>query len=137
MASRTCGECNLCCTILAVPEVNKGRYEECEHMCESNCGLFNKPERPKVCGKWHCFWLAEGQQEYWKKTGLPKVLLKNDRPDKSGVMFVNIESMNRPAFHAYESWPGAFETKEAKEVLKVMNNRFFIWKEEYKKDESS
>lgn len=72
-SNRECGDCTVCCTVGAVPELNKPAYEECRFLC-SGCSLFSKPERPKVCGTFKCSWLWGHGKE-------------SDRPDQIGVMF--------------------------------------------------
>lgn len=125
-------ECNVCCTVLAVPELEKKQYEPCDHMLgDFNCDLFNKPERPKVCRAWYCFWLAEGQRDYKKRTKARNMILdKEDRPDKSGVVFAFDETWKGvgPGFNAYEAWPSAFETSDAQNTLQYMASHFTIFR---------
>src|SRR3546814_7728190 len=46
----SCGDCNLCCTIMAVdmatlPEPNKPARARCGHMCKSGCSIYDaKPD---------------------------------------------------------------------------------------------
>lgn len=127
MVNRTCGDCNVCCEVLEIPELKLPMYQKCDHMVEGKCELFNKPERPKVCKAWYCFWLAEGQEDYRKRTNMPLILRREDRPDKSGIFFAFREVEGAPSFIAYESWKGSSFTGPAKDALKKMSKLFQIF----------
>jgi Fe-S-cluster containining protein len=57
---RTCGECRLCCKLLAVDEIDKPPHEWCEH-AEPGIGCAIYKDRPAACRTFRCLWL--GQQE--------------------------------------------------------------------------
>lgn len=52
---RTCGECQLCCTLAPVHEIEKLPFQRCKHLCDSGCSIYS--ERPKSCRVWSCAWL--------------------------------------------------------------------------------
>ena len=68
---RECGSCDICCTVIAVPELNKPKYEQCRHVCSAGCGIYE--ERPKDCRSWKCAWLSG-------------MFLEEERPDKIKVI---------------------------------------------------
>ena len=72
-ASRACGPCTACCTILGVTELHKPVNVECEHACSNGCSIYD--DRPKTCRDWSCDW----------KNGL--IPGEHFRPDKLGVIF--------------------------------------------------
>lgn len=70
---RECGDCNLCCKILNIPEYNAPSGTMCEHCTDKGCGIYE--ERHDICKGFSCLWLSQPQ--------IPESL----RPDKSGVLF--------------------------------------------------
>ncbi len=74
---RSCGDCTLCCTVMAIdkPEIQKEAGVTCRH-CISGCTIYDS--RPALCRDYHCGWRQLG------------VLDDSWRPDRSGV-FVELE----------------------------------------------
>jgi hypothetical protein len=72
---RRCGDCNLCCTVMAVPDLKpdpKGPGERCAHACSRGCRIY--ADRPQGCVDFDCVWL---------QGTVPRAY----RPDKVGVVF--------------------------------------------------
>lgn len=82
LAGRECGDCTLCCTLLAIerPELRKAAGVTCPH-CLKGCTIY--PERPAPCREFHCAWRL-----------LP-IFGEDWRPDRSGV-FAEIEGRDIP-----------------------------------------
>ncbi len=58
--TRRCGDCQLCCRVIAVESLGKGQYSRCQHQRHrKGCALFGKFERPLECEIWVCGWLSE------------------------------------------------------------------------------
>jgi hypothetical protein len=76
---RGCGECTVCCTVLAIdkPAIQKAAGVTCRH-CAKGCAIYET--RPTLCRDFHCGWRQ-----------LP-ILSEDWRPDRSGV-FVEIEEI--------------------------------------------
>ena len=72
---RQCGECQLCCFVYTVPEMEKPRMEPCKHQCDQGCAIHNEP-RPELCTAFRCEWIES-------ESPLPDEF----RPDKCGMMF--------------------------------------------------
>lgn len=53
---RKCGTCTLCCTALAVPELDKPNGVPCEHLTTAGCGIYE--DRPESCRQFECGWLT-------------------------------------------------------------------------------
>ena len=70
---RECGECNLCCKVLNIPEYNAPAGTMCEHCTDKGCSIYE--ERHDICRGFSCLWLSQPQ--------IPESL----RPDKSGILF--------------------------------------------------
>jgi len=75
---RECGECQVCCELFGIPELNKPNWQKCQHQCDKGCGIY--PDRPKRCRDFECGWL----------TGVFGQGVEH-RPDKSGVIFTFVE----------------------------------------------
>jgi hypothetical protein len=53
--SHTCGDCGLCCKLLAIRELEKPRGTMCGHFHGAGCGIY--ADRPPPCGAFRCAWL--------------------------------------------------------------------------------
>jgi len=84
MSERACGECQLCCELLAVKErghlpsgepyaFNKPTRTRCAHQCASGCAIYDDERLPLSCRAFECEWLLGNFRE-------------SDRPDRSGVV---------------------------------------------------
>ena len=69
--NRHCGDCQLCCKLLPIPELHKGAGERCKHQrAGKGCMIYS--QRPPQCMLWSCRWLAD-----------PEATAKLRRPDRS------------------------------------------------------
>lgn len=72
-ASRSCGACSHCCTVLRVDELGKRAGLDCVHQRrergEQGCGIH--ATRPSICRSYHCLWLQGGLED-------------DERPDRTG-----------------------------------------------------
>lgn len=111
--ARQCGDCNTCCTLFEIPEVEKPLNARCRHQSSDadrpGCGIYE--QRPEVCRAFECAW----------KLGLGA---EHDRPDRLGIMLytVNLED-GLPGLAIVESTPGAFETKRVRELIALYQKR--------------
>lgn len=56
---RECGDCNVCCVVGAVPELEKPAHTPCKFIktCKSgSCSIFKSPELPSTCKTYDCAW---------------------------------------------------------------------------------
>lgn len=80
---KSCGECSACCVVFAVPQIRKPTNTPCRHLCANGCGIYNHPDKPKICSEYKCMWLANRMP-----AAIRKLFQSEDtRPDKLGVMF--------------------------------------------------
>jgi hypothetical protein len=111
-----CDGCNVCCTVLGVPELDKSAGTRCMHETPAGCGRYDT--RPGSCREYNCLFL----------NGLIPV-----RPDKLGLIFDStgeggeLERVTgiRPLV-AREVRPGAADTAEAQQVLRQVADRLSI-----------
>ena len=70
---KACGECSLCCKVLAIEELQKQGGLLCQHVRSGKgCGIY--AERPQVCRVYQCSWSWAGPlDERW-------------RPDRAGFL---------------------------------------------------
>lgn len=56
---RQCGDCQLCCKLLAVPPLNKLAGQKCQHQkFGKGCTVYHTRSMPPECGYWNCRWLV-------------------------------------------------------------------------------
>ena len=82
---RACEGCTLCCTLLAVPALEKRPCEVCRHQTTTGCNIFGEPIRPAMCRSYQCAWL---QNATWDDAL---------RPDRCGVVFEPFVGRNMAA----------------------------------------
>lgn len=59
-AGRECGDCGLCCKLLAVDEIGKPAGEWCAHFAPGRgCGIYDR--RPTACATFQCLWLKQSE----------------------------------------------------------------------------
>lgn len=80
---RTCGTCNLCCTLQGVQEIRKPINVKCTHLnIQGRCGIYSS--RPESCRAYQCLWLRGHMPEEMKPVKSRAVL----EPNASGDMIV-------------------------------------------------
>ena len=115
---RECGSCSACCTVMGVPEIGKGTYEGCEHLCDVGCGIY--AERPGSCRTFECQWLR-GMLE------VDGTIDTAMRPDSCGVIFdYQPETAFGEVFGAWEVEPGASASGHARNIIKGLEERFLV-----------
>lgn len=103
-ATRDCGPCSLCCTVLRVDELAKPAGRDCQHQRPgdpgSGGGCAIHAKRPPVCRGYDCLWLQGGLED-------------DERPDRLGAV-VDVEPTGigiRLAIR--EAHPGAYDASPA------------------------
>jgi len=94
-----CGECTLCCDLLAVPPLGKPVNTRCKH-CEPSvgCAIWNK--RPPICRRYQCLWLPNPQ--------FPNSL----RPDRCGALSEPVRHEDVVVVNVDPLKPGAWQDAE-------------------------
>lgn len=109
MTPRECGDCTVCCSVMAVTELRKASRRSCEHVGPEGCRIH--PERPASCREFHCLWLrgvVAGDEAL--------------RPDALGVMFDYFVTRGTGEEHliAFELWSGALDEPAARSLLEEL-----------------
>jgi hypothetical protein len=61
--TRSCEDCDLCCSAMPIAEFDKPPGPACDKLCGdagSNCSIYQA--RPKLCREFHCMWRMS---DYW------------------------------------------------------------------------
>jgi hypothetical protein len=114
---RTCGQCQACCEVMRVKEIEKSGFKKCEHQCTVGCSIYN--DRPSSCQEFSCSWL-DG------------VFDEEARPDKLGVMFYtdNGTRVQEGLLIATEIKPNQFERKDVDDLLTWLSTHvpvYMMW----------
>jgi hypothetical protein len=109
MSERGCGDCGLCCTALAVPELDKPNGMQCKHRTPEGCAIYD--DRPLSCRVFECAWLQGGGENY-------------SRPDiTGGVMIVEHDEGPGDLGDALVIYgdPEGMDVMESAYVMQVIN----------------
>jgi hypothetical protein len=64
--TRACGDCTLCCKVMAIEEIAKPDGQWCRH-CEPGRGCLVYETRPAECRGFNCLWLVDERfGAHWK-----------------------------------------------------------------------
>lgn len=130
-ASRVCGECTLCCTVMGVDELNKGPGVPCQHLLQidanpltgnSGCSIYG--QHPESCRAYACMWRTGAIED------------EDMRPDLIGVIFDQVmrlaldhdgDGVTRPsiatrykAINIREAYPGAADQGKARMAVRIL-----------------
>jgi hypothetical protein len=73
-SKKTCGDCTLCCKVMAIEEIAKPMSSWCPH-CGPGRGCLIYPTRPAECQTFSCLWLIDDRfDERWKPSKSKLVL---------------------------------------------------------------
>jgi hypothetical protein len=74
MTERRCGDCTLCCKVMAVEALDKPAGRWCSH-CKPGRGCLTYETRPEECRNYSCLWLTDPSfSEHWKPSRSKLVL---------------------------------------------------------------
>jgi hypothetical protein len=66
MTTRQCGDCSLCCKVMAIEELAKPAGRWCRH-CKPGRGCLTHETRPSECRDFNCLWLIDQRfGAHWK-----------------------------------------------------------------------
>jgi len=76
--SRNCGDCTLCCKVMAIEEIAKPAGQWCSH-CKPGRGCLVYDDRPRECRAFNCLWLVDARfGPHWKPAKSKMVLTASD-----------------------------------------------------------
>ena len=110
MADKSCGECGMCCKLLAIAEIQK----PADHWCRSfkrgcGCGVYDS--RPAACRGFECLWLqSEKLDDRW-------------RPDRARFVMYTEDDDRRLRVVVDPAHPLAWKQEPYYSRLKAMSQR--------------
>jgi hypothetical protein len=110
---RDCGSCTLCCKLVGVEELGKGRNAWCPH-CEKGRGCRIYETRPATCRTFHCLWLVD--------QGIEECL----KPERSKVVLVGSREKGEVAAFVDPAYPDAWRRDPMHWLLNRMAERFQV-----------
>lgn len=111
--SRSCGTCNVCCTVMGVADLPKDCWVPCPH-CNGGCSIYS--DRPKTCHLWFCAYA---------------LCAIDNRPDECG--YIVCESNTNKSISIMECWPGVFRSnheqivEDAAKVARLVGHHRIVW----------
>ena len=103
-----CGECQACCWLFTIAQMQKPRMTKCRHQCEAGCAIHGQ-ERPPNCTNFQCEWLREN----WA----PEL-----RPDRSRILWQGLGMMPDRWGRPHRVWLGHLLDRSA--YLRRVNDRW-------------
>jgi hypothetical protein len=94
-----CKGCTLCCTLLAVLELDKPADVPCKHITDTGCAIYE--DRPQSCRDVECLWLLTRNRPREFTVAMPAAT----RPDRTGVVVTAHEGY--VVFHVDPARPDA------------------------------
>lgn len=118
--SAGCGQCALCCKVMAVPEQDKPQNTWCPKCTKNSCSAHGSPEygeadQYKACRTFECLWL----QSQTKGAAFPP-LAESLRPDRSHVILTGTLNAQGIVAHIDPAYPEAHKSGDMGRFLNVL-----------------
>lgn len=112
MGEKSCGDCGLCCKVLAIEALDKADGVWCGHFRKGGgCGFY--ADRPAACRSFHCLWLSsERLGDAW-------------RPDRAGFVMYSDRDGKRLNVVVDPGKPAAWRREPYFSYIKAMSRRAF------------
>ncbi len=112
MADKSCGDCGMCCKLLAIAEIEKPAGRWCPSFQRGRgCGVYET--RPSACRGFECLWLqSEKLDDRW-------------RPDKSRLVMYTEDDDRRLRVVVDPDHPQAWKQEPYYSRLKAMSQRAY------------
>ena len=83
---RQCGDCQLCCKLLPVKELDKDANTRCKFQrFHKGCSVYHTPKMPMSCHLWSCMWLLHNDTEELERPDKTHYVI-DVYPDAIGVL---------------------------------------------------
>lgn len=108
---KPCGECGLCCLLLAVDELGKPARKWCEHFKPgTGCAKVDDADRPASCEAFDCLWRQD----------VDSVLPANLRPDRCNVMLAKALNSHGVVAYVHPKHPSAYRDNKVWPLLQAL-----------------
>jgi hypothetical protein len=105
IVERECNECQSCCQVIGVKELDKPIFIKCVNQCETGCNIYEN--RPEACKQYYCLYLIGALKGD-----------KSNRPDNLGMIFDLRPEGPIDTIGAWEVFEDALEQPKVKELIK-------------------
>jgi hypothetical protein len=125
-SSRSCGECTLCCKVMAIEALAKPAGSWCMH-CRSGYGCQIYAERPAECRDYACLWLLDERLgPHWKPSKSRLVLTTSEDGIEVRCDPGFPDAWRKEPYHSQiQQWAAAGETHDVT-VLVVIGERMIL-----------
>lgn len=112
-----CGKCTMCCKLMAVTELDKPKFVQCDH-CSIGVGCHIYEARPLGCQAFKCIWL--------QTQGTAHPLPMQMRPDKSKVVLHTTPDEKAICAKVDPNYPDAWKWKEIGKILGLLSMKGLV-----------
>jgi len=125
-AKRTCGDCTLCCKVMAIEELAKPASHWCLH-CKPGRGCTVYADRPAECENFNCLWLVNDVlDERWKPNKSKLVLTTSEDGIEIRCDPGFLDAWRKEPYHSQiRSWAMSGESNDVT-VLVVVGQRMIL-----------
>lgn len=125
-SSKSCGECTLCCKVMAIEALAKPAGSWCMH-CRSGYGCLIYAERPAECRDYGCLWLVDERLgRHWKPSKSKIVLTTSEDGIEVRCDPGFPDAWRKEPYHGQiQHWAAAGETHDVTVVV-VIGERMIL-----------
>ena len=117
-----CGDCRMCCRVMAVDEIQKPADVRCAHQTRAGCGIYSS--RPPSCQAYECMWLESQDPERTDVEAFPPEW----RPDRIGFVMdgAGVDPVHKVvAWRAPSGGESRLRSREARDFALLLSERGF------------
>lgn len=122
----SCENCNICCKLLNVPELDKPRNKWCAHAVPGQgCGIYS--DRPTPCRAWECVWLMS------QRTSQP--MPEELKPNRTHVVIDLTTDGKHALLHVDPNRPDAINGRAVQAFIRmnlVQGRDVYVWRGEHR-----
>ena len=90
-ANKTCGDCAMCCKVLAIDELAKPRHTMCGHFKKGGgCQVYET--RPQACRQFVCLWLADAKMDIAWRPDRARFILWGDKSPRDALASAMVDA---------------------------------------------
>lgn len=112
----SCGDCTLCCKVMAVEEIEKPADQWCVHCLKGHAGCGIYETRPQPCRDFECFWLQSQHRTGPNGETFPGGAMHPGlKPNKCKVVIDG--NRHGLTFHVDPGYPGAVSNPLVQDLI--------------------
>ena len=130
---KSCGDCNLCCKVVAVESIEKAAGKWCEHARPgAGCGIYGS--HPEQCRGFICLWLEDPSMPDAWKPNKSKLVIRADGSEMAVAVDVDSAYPNawrkEPFYSEIKQWSRIAWGGKGRVVVYVGDRAWVIFPEE-------